>query len=97
MLKRATFIISIIAFVYFAYLFVMFFTETEFPTAAGAVHELVMLPLMIAVPIFFIVSIVLVIRERFKLRSASFYSLLFFLADIAFLVLMMKGYIGEDM
>ena len=96
MLKRITFIISIIAFIYFAYLGLMFLTETEFPTIAGVIHEMIMLPLMIAVPVFLIISIVLVIKERFDLRSKSLYSLLLLIGAATILYLMMRGYIGEE-
>jgi hypothetical protein len=92
LLKRLTFIVSIFAFVYFAYLLLMYLTKTEFPTIAGAVHEMVIFPLMIGVPVFLIISIVLVIRERFNFRSASFYSLMMLLAAATILFLLMKGY-----
>lgn len=96
-LKRIIFTISLFTLIYFAYLSVMFFTGTEFPTAAGVVHELVMLPLMGAVPVILVISIVLVIKEKLNFRSLSFYSLLLILASAALLVLMILGYVGEDM
>lgn len=95
-LKRFTLVVSIIAFVYFAYLFLMFFTETEFPTFAGAIHELIMIPLMLAIPVFFIISLVAVIREKFKARTTSFYSLLLLAAALAMLVLLIMGYIETE-
>jgi len=97
MLKKATFVVSIIAFVYFAYLFIMFFTETEFPTVAGAIHEMVMIPLMIATPVFFIIALVYVIKERFRFRSTSFYSLLLLSAVLVAIIMLMKGYADIEM
>lgn len=96
-MKRFTFFISIVAFAYFAFLFLMYFTETEFPTVAGAVHEMIMLPLMIAIPVFFIIALVNVIREKFNVRSLSFYALLLFIAAIVMMILMIKGYIELEM
>lgn len=96
MLKRFTFVISIFAFVYFVYLFIMFFTGTEFPTFAGAVHEMVMIPLMLALPVFFVISLVLVIREKFNVRSISFYSLLMLAAALTMFILMILGYIESE-
>jgi hypothetical protein len=97
LLKRFTFIVSIIAFVYFAYLLLMYLTETEFPTIAGVIHEMIMIPLLIGVPVFLIISIVLVIRERFNFRSASFYSLILLLAAATILFLLARGYLEVEM
>ena len=91
-LKRITFIVSIIAFAYFSFLLVLLYTETEFPVIAGAIHELIMLPLIVATPVFLIIALVQVIKERFNIRSTYFYSLLIFMAAIIAFVLMVSGY-----
>lgn len=91
-LKRITFIVSIIAFSYFSFLLIMFQSGTEFPVIAGAIHEFIMLPLMLATAVFFIIALVKVIRERFNIRSTSFYSLLIFLAAIVIFALLISGY-----
>lgn len=91
-LKRITFIVSIVAFVYFSFLLTIFQTGTEFLVIAGVIHELIMLPLIVATPVFFIVSLVKVIKERFNIRSTYFYSLLIFLAAIIAFAFMVYGY-----
>ncbi len=70
----------------------MFQTGTEFPVIAGVIHELIMLSLIVATPVFFIVSLVQVIKERINIRSTYFYSLLIFLAAIIAFALVMSGY-----
>jgi hypothetical protein len=86
-LKRITFIISIIAFVYFAYLCLLYFTQTEMPETGVAIHEMVMFPLTILASIFLVISLISVIRER-RLRSTNFYSLLLLICVVIIVVLM---------
>lgn len=89
-LKRITFFISVIAFVYFAYLCILYFTQTEMPEIGVVLHEMVMFPLTILAAIFLVISLVLVIRER-KLRSTNFYSLLLLLFVLLIVILMAKN------
>jgi hypothetical protein len=96
LLKRFTFIVSLIAFLYFAYLFTLFITGTEMPETGADIHQLIMFPLIIATAVFLVISIVLVVRERFNLRSTNFYSLILLLVAVIIIFMLLKGYIELD-
>ena len=89
-LRRITFIISILAFLYFGYLCALYFTQTEMSEVGLAVHEMVMFPLTIAAAVFLVIALISVIRER-KLRSTNFYSLLLLLFVVVIVVLMARN------
>ncbi len=86
-LKRITFIISIVSFVYFLVYFSLYYTHTELPTFAGAIHELVTLPLILLSLVFLVISLVLFIKDRFNFRSTNFYAFLLLLCVVVFLVI----------
>lgn len=89
-LKRVTFIISIVVAIYFAALFSVniLYENQKPPVLIGVFVELLTIPMLLAAPVFLIISLVQLIREGFNLKSTYLYSFILLLIVTIFLVVM---------
>ena len=60
--------------------------DVYFFTVTGAIFEILWLPMIILVYVLPIISLIFMIKEKFKLKSLSFYSFLILGATILYIV-----------
>ncbi len=89
-LQRITFIISIVVIIYFTVLFSvnMMYDDQKPPVIIGVFFELLTIPMLLAAPVFLVISLVQLIREGFDYRSTYLYSFALLLIVTIFLVVM---------
>jgi hypothetical protein len=89
-LKRITFIISIVVAIYFTAFFTlnMIYDDQKPPVIIGVFVELLTIPMLLAAPVFLIISLVQFIKEGFTLKSTYLYSFVLLLIVTTFLVVM---------
>jgi hypothetical protein len=66
----------------------MIYDDQKPPVIMGVFVELLTIPMLLAAPVFLIISLVQLIREGFNLRSTYLYSFVLLLIVTTFLVVM---------